>query len=324
MNSRIAVRFVPFLLIIFSCLIFSCKHKKVNLAGDTPVKVNDFITAFNPITLPFAVADTNITAFEDTLTIGHAVFSQFVPDSVLNQLVNTQKKYTIHPVGRFEKDNTIYILANVIQKQRTQIVVVVFDKDNQYLSAKGLFGNDEDDDYTYSLSINKEPTFTVSKEHINPQTKQLQFSRVGWVYNTAGVFMVVVNDTNEDPKKVDVILNPIDTLPKKNKLSGDYMTDKKNFISMRDGKDANTYLFFIHFEKKEGACVGELKGVMKMQNATTGMYNQGGDPCIIDFDFEGNEITLKEKGSCGNRRGMDCFFDDTFTKKKEAKKAKHG
>ena len=56
---------------------------------------------------------------------------------------------------------------------------------------------------------------------------------------------------------------------------------------------------------------------MKGQNE--GIYSQGGDPCIIDFNFEGNEVTLKEKGSCGNRRGMDCFFDDTFTKKRSRK-----
>jgi hypothetical protein len=59
-----------------------------------------------------------------------------------------------------------------------------------------------------------------------------------------------------------------------------------------------------------------------MKDATSAAYNQGGDPCVIDFSFEGNNIILKEKGSCGNRRGMQCFFDDTFTKKKEPKVTK--
>ena len=59
-----------------------------------------------------------------------------------------------------------------------------------------------------------------------------------------------------------------------------------------------------------------------MKDATHAIYSEGGDPCVIDFYFEGNEVVVKEKGSCGNRRGMNCFFDDTYIKKKEAKTQK--
>ena len=308
------------LLAFLSIILVGCKHKKVNLEGDAPVKVKDFMAAFAPIVLPFAVADSNIHAFEDTLSIGHFVFNQFVPDSILGEFINTDKKFKVHPVGRFEKENETYLIVNIIQKKKTQVVVIAFDKKkNTFLAAKSLIDNTSDDGYIHSLSINKEPTFTVGKERINPQTKQLEFTHIGWIYNTAGIFMVIVNDTNDDQKKVGIIINPIDTLPKKNKLSGEYGFDKKNFISIRDGKNVNTYQFFIHFEKKDGACVGELKGILQMKGQNEGIYSQGGDPCIIDFNFEGNEVTLKEKGSCGNRRGMDCFFDDTFTKKRSRK-----
>ena len=318
-NTTLRTTFLFFILIVLT--LTSCKHKKADFAGDAPVKVNDFIAAFAPITLPYAVADTNINAFADTVTISHSVLSQFIADSILNQIINTNKAYTLHPVGRFDKDKEVYLLFNVIQKDLIQEVVVVFNKDNKFLSGKELITNEKDEDgYIHTLTINKEPTFTVSKERVNEQTKQVQFSRVGWVYNSAGGFMVIINDTNEDPKKVGVVLNPIDTLPRKNKLSGEYITDRQNFISIRDGKDAKMYAFFIHFEKKEGTCTGELKGMMTMTDDNTGIYSQAGDPCIIDFNFEGNQITLKEKGSCGNRRGMECYFDDTFIKIKELKK----
>ena len=316
-----SLRFSLLLTVVIA--IFSCKHNKTDLAGDSPVKVNDFIAAFPPLTMPYTVADTNINAFADTITIGHKVLCQFIHDSVLDAFIDTKKSFIIHPIGRIEKEKEIYLLFNVIQKNDVQEVAVVFNKQNNFQAAKALLSNDYDEDgYIHSLSINKEPTFTVSKERINTQTKLVQFTKVGWIYNSAGAFMVVVNDTNEDPKKVGVVLNPIDTLPSKNKLSGDYTTDKQNFMSIRDGKDAKTYLFFIHFEKKEATCVGELKGQLKMTDEGTAVYSQAGDPCIIDFNFEGNEVTLKEKGSCGNRRGMDCYFDDTFIKKKEAKKGK--
>lgn len=302
--------------------IFSCKDKKVDLSGDAPVKPNEFVKAFPTLGLPFSVADTNLSKISDSTIISAAVLQQFVPDSIINVFVNAEKKYVVHPVGRIEKSTENYLLATVIQNKKTLVVAFVFDKKNKFLAAKPVFENYASDGYLHSLSINKEPTFVISKEKITSDTKQLLFSRVGWAYGADNMFMVVMNDTNEDIKKSNEIINPIDTLPKANKLSGDYVQDKKNFISIRDGKYPNTYIFFVHFEKKEGTCIGELKGDFKMKDATTAVYNQGGDPCVIDFSFEGNDITLKEKGSCGNRRGMQCFFDDTFTKKKEVKASK--
>ncbi len=302
--------------------ILGCKEKKVNLSGEAPVKPNDFIKAFAILPLPYTVADTNIAKIGDTTIISSNVFSQFIPDSALSILINTNKKYIIKPVGRIEKATDIYLLTLISQNKKLQLIAFVFNKKNQYLASKTVFETSDNDGYMHSLSINKEPTFLISKEKITPDTKQLLFSRVGWVYSPDNIFMVVINDTNEDSKKINEIINPIDTMPRKNKLSGDYVQNKKNYMSVRDGKYPNTYTFFIHFEKKEGTCVGELKGEFKMKDATTATYNQGGDPCVIDFSFNGNDITLKEKGSCGNRRGMQCFFDDTFTKKKVVKTAK--
>lgn len=302
--------------------ILGCKDKKVDLSGEAPVKPNEFVKAFPILNLPFTVADTNLSKIGDSTIIGAAVLQQFVPDSAINILVNAEKKYLVHPVGRIEKNTENYLLATIIQNKKTLVVAFVFDKKNKFLAAKTVFENYSNDGYLHSLSINREPTFVISKEKVTTDTKQLLFSRVGWIYGPDNMFMVVINDTNEDTKKSNEIINPIDTLANRNKLSGDYVQDKKNFISIRDGKYPNTYVFFIHFEKKEGTCVGELKGEFKMKNANTAAYNQGGDPCVIDFSFEGNDITLKEKGSCGNRRGMQCFFDDTFTKKKDTKPSK--
>ncbi len=308
------------LLLVIS--LYSCKEKKVNLAGDAPVKVKDFISAFKQLPLPYSVTDTNIAKVGDTVLISNAIFRQFIPDSALALWVNTSKKYTIHPLGRIQKTNETYLLSVVSQNKKIQIIAFVLNTKNKYVASKSIFDNVTNDGYMHSLSINKEPTFVISKEKITNDTKQLLFTRVGWIYGSDNAFMVVINDTNEDPKKSNQIINPIDTLSKKNKLSGDYLQDKKNYMSIRDGKNANTYLFFIHFEKKNSTCIGELKGDFKMKNATTAVYNQGGDPCVIDFNFNGSNVTLKEKGSCGNRRGMECFFDDTFTKKKELKVVK--
>jgi hypothetical protein len=41
-------------------------------------------------------------------------------------------------------------------------------------------------------------------------------------------------------------------------------------------------------------CTGELKGIMTMRDATHGYFQENGDPCVIDFIFGSNNITVKE------------------------------
>ncbi len=311
-------RWWPLLLLI---VILGCKESKKDLSGETPVKISDFMAAFPKITLPFTAYDTNIAKIADTITIGYKAFIQFFPDSSLQTIVGKTRKISIHPVGKIEKEKENYLLISFTNsKKASYLAVFVTDKKNKFLAAKALINSDITDEYSHSLSINREPTFLISREKMN-KDNQLSFSRAGWVYSSEGIFMVVINDTNEDSRK-DNIINPLDSLPRKNKYSADYAQDKKNFISLRDGKTPNSYRFFIHFEKEETNCSGELKGEMKMKNASTAQFTQNGDPCIIDFHFEDRQITIKEQGSCGNHRGIKCFFDDTYTRKKDPKPLK--
>ena len=73
--------------ILLACIILAiatgCKNKHASLAGQEHVDMKDFIEAFPKITLPYRVADTNLAKISDTTTISHAVFSEFVPDTVL-------------------------------------------------------------------------------------------------------------------------------------------------------------------------------------------------------------------------------------------------
>lgn len=312
---------LPLLLVLLA--FWGCKEKKPDLTGDTPVKVADFLAVFRKTELPFTVADTNLVKAGDTITIGSKALLQFFPDSALTALAGNNRKLVIHPVGKIEKEKENYLLVSItIPKKHSLLAVFVTDKKNKYLASKEILRTGLEDAYVHAVSINREPTFLMSREKYGKENS-LQFSRTGWVYTSTGIFMVVINDSNEDPVKTSVI-NPIDTLPKKNKYSGDYVQDKQNFISIRDTKKPGTYLFFIHFEKNENSCKGELKGEMKMKDATTAQFTQNGDPCIVDFRFEGNEVMLKEQGSCGNHRGIKCFFNDSFTKKKEPKASKKG
>jgi len=303
-------------------MMFSCKGKVVDLSGEGPVPVKDFMAAFTPLTLPVTIADSNINTIGDSTVISKTVFTLFVPDTSFEKFINPDvADLEINPAGSIKKDEEEYLLAVIKQKGKVKLVAFVFDKKKRYQAALQLFASNNNDGYKHSVSINREPTFTISREKGSDNNSNLLYTHNGYAYNNgSGTFIKVVDDTNEGKAKSTGIINPIDTLPGKNKYSGDYAEDKKNFISIRDGKNLNNYTFFIHFEK-DGDCTGELKGDMNMHGDNKALYQQNGDPCQVDFTFEDNEITVKERGNCGSHRGIKCYFDDTYAKKK-MKKAK--
>ncbi len=230
-----------------------------------------YLNAFPPLTLPYYAADTNVQKIADTINISRAVFTQFIPDSSFQKFINQDvEDLIINPVGRIEKGDENYLLTTITQKKRVSMVAFLLDKKRRYLAALQLVSNKHADDYTHSVQINREPTFTIGREK-KTIGGDLRYTHTGYAYNSeTATFIKVVDDTNEDQKRVDVIINPIDTFSRKNKYSGDYAEDKKNFISLRDGKNPSTYNFFVHFEKDGGNCVGELKGEMAMHSETKG------------------------------------------------------
>lgn len=303
-------------------LLAACSDKKPDLSGEKPVKISDLLAVFPVISSSFSAADTNIARLGDTTTIGYKALQQFFPDSVLIDIAGKDTRQRIHAVGKIEKDKETYLLIKFTNRKKlTQLGVFVLDKKNKFLAAKKLLDTGHDDAYIHAISINREPTFFIGREKSGKEPNSTLYSKAGWVYNDAGFFMVVVNDSNEGLNKNAAVINPLDTLPRKNKYSGDYVRNKKNFISIRDNTRPGTYLFFVHFEK-DGGCTGELKGEMTMRSNNTAQYTSKGDPCVIDFTFDGNEITMRETGTCGNHRGMKCLFDDSFTKKRESRKKK--
>lgn len=304
--------------LVLCCFLFACGDKKTSLSGDAPVGKEEFVDAFPDFKVPKTIYDSSLARIGDTTTISYAVFTQFVPDSAFRSLFGDNKKMGIKPVGKIKSGDELYLLAKTVQNKNYRLGVFVFDNDNKFLGGKELVSNQQEDGYTHFVSINREPTFTIGQEKITNDNKQF-YTRTGYAYTKDVGFMIVVNDSNEDTKRHDSIINPIDTFARSNKFSGDYIKDKKNFISLRDGRNANTYLLFVHFEKNNGQCSGELKGEMVMKDDKTGQYTAGGDPCVINFKLSNSDIQMKEEGSCGNHRDIKCFFDDTYNKKREPK-----
>ena len=315
------MRYLRNLLILLA--LIGCAETKTDLSGNTPLKINDFNAAFKNIELPIRINDTNLVAFTDTIKIGRKALAQFLPDSVVDAIApKLIKNSSIFTVGKIEKETEYYLLLNNKDTKKQTVSVIAFSKKNVFLGYQILTQFDLTQKgsqfYGKTLLINKEPTFLIEENKLDPE-QGLTNEKKGWAYTEQG-FRLIYLDANIKPEQ-KAILNPIDTLPTVNTFSGDYARDKKNFISLRDFGNANKYQFFLHFEKKDGTCVGELKGLLNF-NKNQATYSEKGDPCTIQFTITGNVIKIKEDGNCGNHRNMTCYFNDSYDKKRKAKSKK--
>ena len=309
--------------IFFFCLalfiLTGCKNKKKqSLSGEEPVEVADFIYFFHPVKLPYQVSDSIFQKKEkDSLLISYKIFTQFVPDSVLSKVYGkVQPK--IYALAKAEvPKGEIYLFVKTVTNDKKVVFILGFDNKKQFTAALAALRPDNNKATMQSLVMDRK--YTITKTVVLRNTDgSISEGRDVYVLNAdAKSFMLIMTDALND--KVTELINPIDTLPVKNKLSADYANGKMNLVAVRDGRKNDRITFFIHFEKNNGECTGELKGEAILKSPTTAEYRVDGDPCVLKFIFANNSVTLKEEEGCGNRRGMNCAFDGSFTRKKKAK-----
>ena len=301
-------------LCFFVWITGGCKdNKKAALTGDEPVEVSDFIEFFPEANLPFTVADTTLNKkISDSLLISNTVFSQFVPDSVLAKDFNKTKP-KIYPLGRVtEKGKETYLFVRAVQGAKRVGYLVTFSNENKYLNTLRLVKSGENYTTVYG-SLDKKFQITTYRER--KSAGETTFKRNIYIYNSASNdFTLILTEPNDE--LIEDIQNPIDTMTQKNKYTGDYPANKKNFVSFRDGKNTSEILFFTHFEKDKGECVGELKGTARFVSSRKAVYKAAGNPCSLEFTFTTSSVVMKEVEGCGSYRDIKCFFDGTYPKKK--------
>ncbi len=299
-------------------LLVFCKGKKTSLQDEDEIEVADFIEFFPEIKLPFRVADTSLLKKEtDTsLQISNKIFTQFIPDSIIQKDFGKNAKPAFIALGRVtEKGKETYLFAKAVAGSKRIAYLATFSRKDEFLRAMPLVRTGFTR-YTssYGTLDNK---FQITTYHENRGT-ELNYKKNVYFYNReTNDFTLIYTEPNEE--MIENVINPIDTLSKKHKYAGDYVKDKRNFVSIRDGARAGEIMLFIHFEKDKGACNGELKGPARWINSTTAQYYQNGNPCTIELSFTATRVRLKETGGCGTYRDIKCFFDGTYNKKKESK-----
>lgn len=303
-------------LCVLAWMMIGCKEKKKTaLTGEEPVEVVDFIEFYPETELPFVVADSTLNKKTgDSSLIAYSVFSQFIPDSILKKDFSATKP-KLYPLGRVkEKGKESYLFTKAIAGAKKVAYLSTFDKDNKYLNTLRLIRTDQSFS-TYSGMLDKKFQITTYRER-KIKDGEIAFKKNVYIYNSASNdFTLILTEPNEEI--MEDIINPIDTLSQKNKYTGDYLTNKKNFISFRDGRNSSEVLFFTHFEKNKGECVGELKGTARFVSAKMARYKEIGNPCTLEFTFTSSAVVMKEVEGCGSYRDIQCFFEGTYPKKKK-------
>lgn len=308
-------------LVCLVCLAGCKSRKKISLAGDEPVAVADFIDFFEPLQLPFYYADSTLLQAKkdnDSLLISYKVFTQIVPDTVLTRTFGKGAKPRMYAVGRSTGPNReIFLLVKTILGSKKSILVLGFDKEKNFAASFQALKPDQSLATQQVMIVDRRHTITKIMLRRNKDGTVSEGKDVYAFNSDSRIFYLVMTDALED--KPTELINPIDTLTRKQKWTADYGSGKMNLVSIRDGRRSNELTFFIHFEKENGKCTGELKGEALITGSNTAEYRRDGDPCKLKFIFSGTSVTLKELEGCGSYRPLNCSFNGSFARKKVIK-----
>jgi len=316
---RVFIFFAAILVAVIACK----QKKKVSLSGEDPVDVSDFISFFESRELPLQFDATMMAKKEnDSFLISQKVFRQFVPDSAIGKSLPKNVAWKIYPLGKVEatKDEKYLFAKAIVPKTpRSVALILVFDGKNNFLSAMNAWSSDKDLTKTIQGNTLIDKKYTITHTAIRKNTDgSVSEGKDIYAFNPESKsFNLIMTDAIGD--LATELINPIDTFGRRNKYAADYSTAKTNLVSIRDGRKPDRLNFFIHFEKNNGECNGELKGEAMLRSSSLAEYRQGGDPCVLQFRFSAGAVTVREVEGCGSHRDLRCSFDGVYTRKKVAK-----
>lgn len=295
--------------VLIGIILLSCNNKK----SDKGFSYEKFAGLFPAVQTSYQITDADVQSMKDTTLIRSTEFEKFL-DSIKTKLFGkiAKVKYVALARVKTSKSTSYYIIKAVSVNKRTALLLPFTNEQFDVAFPFLVLDNDPLTKQTSSIDNSGAIVKAVSKKKANGEVAEGR-DVYQYVPEAKQFTLLLTSPLNARAE----IINPIDTLPRKHKFSGDYSKGKRNFVSIRDGRSATELLIFIHIEK--GECSGEIKGSLLLTSSAKGVYRQSGDPCQLSFQFIGNSFFLKEDGGCGSRRGLDCSFDGTYKRKKEAK-----
>jgi len=302
-------------------LTIGCKDGPKPAEGEKPIDIEGFMDLFPDVALPLRIVDSTLKkAPKDSSAISYKAFTQFIPDSVWAKDFGKGVKPSLYPMGKAtEKGKETYLFIRARHGTKQAGYLACFGKKNEYLNMMPIIKLGFDQFTSAYGLLDQRFQITTFRER-KLKDGEIVFKRNVYIFNSAAnEFLLILTEPNKEI--IENIINPIDTLPRKNKYAGDYSINKKNFVSFRDGRRSSELMFFVHFEKNDGECIGELKGTARFISPKEAVYKENGNPCSLQFVFGASSVTMKETEGCGSYRDIKCFFEGTYPKKKEAKAA---
>jgi hypothetical protein len=307
-------------MLVFVVMTFflCCRHKAAE-GGDEMKKIEpeDFLAMFPKLNLPVNFADSSLSKKSTDSSLSFSVFNQFINDTLIQKQFGKTIKPRLYASGKLVvKKAETYLFLKALSPSKKILFVACLDKDGKFRCGMPLVVREDDSELRYASAVDNKYAISVSRLRKDEEGRTF-FVRSVYVYNEEGVFTLIMKESNEGKPRTTQIYNPIDTFAHKHKFTGDYMQDKRNFISFRDGKNNSVIRFFVHFEKDNGNCRGELKGEARFVSSTIARYIANGDPCSLEFNFGEKKVRMKELEGCGNHRDIRCYFDGVYDKHKE-------
>jgi len=303
-------------IILFGLILafVGCNTSNDKPKAESEMTSKDFVDLFKPLESGFLINSAKIASSNlDSFPISSNLVNKFVPDSIFLHDFGKKTKLKFFSLGRKTDNNkNDYILLKASSLNKKFVYLFVFDKEQNYRAGIPIISIPGENKIQTEAGLDNKFTLSINNLKI-ASDGQTYFTKNVYAYDNDGFFTLILRESNEMPANQEVY-NPIDSLPRKHKLSGDYIKNKKNFLSIRDGSKPNKLLFFIHIESQNGRCSGELKGEAELVNPNKLIYSAAGDPCSIEFNFSGIYVGFQELKGCGNYRGIKCSFDGAFTK----------
>lgn len=275
-----------------------------------------FLSYFPEKELPFAIADTSLKDGNTNIPVGEV--ASFVPDSIGQQAPGRSNKLSYQALARLQATGGhTFVVLQTTKGSTRAAYLLVYNQNGQFAgSLPFLVPSDKlvrqvsSIDKNFSITCN---TLQKKGNEIIAEGKNI----FAWNAASQSFTWVMTDPLKED----ETVVNPLDTFPQRHKFSGDYVKDKKNVVFIRDGRYANQLQVFIHMEKNNGECKGELKGNFIVTSSNTAVYREAGDPCVLQLKFAGSSVSLEEQQGCGNYRGLDCPLEGSFKKRKKTSTA---
>jgi hypothetical protein len=303
-------------------MVCACNHPGTTSQKGGRLTYSAFLQHFPVIGLPFQYTEDSLArSFPDSLQLDARKMAPYIPDSLWHPDGKHGRTGKVFPIGQLRDGGLHLVLVKINGASSTSVNLLVYGKADTLLSVKQVasvhrktpghvFTFDLDDNYLVHIKERK----ALGNGHVI--TREQVYGT-----NSNGSLPLILTNTNE-PASANSYYNPIDTLPAKDRFSGDYTVGKFDIVSVRDGDKKGTFRFFIHLNKGNGDCTGELDGMGKFTGKSTGEFHEDDGPCAIRFTFSSNRVTIEETGGCGAYRGVSCYFNGTYHKKKSDSKKK--